>query len=518
MIIDFAQRKDAVDISYVDDNGQIDILSAPLTHGYYKYVAAESYESGILPNLRSFKKNSFIRREPAKYFNKHNINEFFNFELKNEHPSIHEKTSKLIMPKCFSVDIETEITDEFGYSTAEKAENKILSISFTDENLNSIFFILKNPAQPEITENDKVSIKNMVLNSLGDEHKNRFEYDFQIRVFDTEIEMLNVLLECINKYFHAIIGWNFITFDWVYISNRCKRLGIDIKKASPTFKVIKKQFKLRKVKDEKDDDAGKVTIEFPAHRIICDYMQLFKDSLIYNSLDSYALTNIADIVLNLSKVMYDGNLRSLYNENYNKFIAYALIDTILVMLLHKQTNLYDVDFFESYFNGIPYLKISQNSISEALIYNELRNENIFFLESEFNNVVKRSYQGGYVKPPTKKIILAGLGLDYSGLYPNTINTNGISPEKKVDFIKMDIDIGRPVNIAEELKWLEYKKLGFTLGPRGQVYDTNEDGIFVRVEKKLITKRKIFKGHAEDIYLNVIPKLEKLIKEKSLINT
>lgn len=508
MIIDYTQNKDGIDISYVNEKNQIEIITSPLKHGYYKYVKAENFDNNIISNLRSFRNNDFIKRETCKFFSNHNINEFFNHELKNEQPLIYEKTSKLLMPNPFSVDIETDITQEFGYSTPEKAENKILSISITDNNLNTIFFELENKnRKTKITDNDLESIKNMIINSLGI-HAEKYEYNFNIRTFDSEIEMLNVFLECINKYFHSIIGWNFVTFDWVYIYNRCKRLGIDIKKSSPIYKVIKKKFTLK--------DDSEITVDFPAHRIIIDYMQLFKDSLIYNSLDSYALTNISNTILGLSKIMYDGNLRSLYKENPNKFIAYALIDTILVMLIHKTTNLYNVDFFESYFNGIAFMKISQNSISEALIYNELRQENIFFLETEFNETIKRKYQGGYVKTPTKKIINLGLGIDFSGLYPNCMITNGISPERKIDFILMDIEKGRPINEKEEKKWFEYKNLGFTLTPRGQVYDNKTPGVFIRVEKKLIAQRKIFKGHAENIYLEIIPKLENLIKQKSNI--
>lgn len=505
MIIDYTQNKESIDISFVNDSNQIEIITSPLKFGYYKYVKAESFDKDIIPNLRSFKNNDFIKRESTKYFSNHNINEFFNNELKIEQPLIYEKTSKLLMPNPFSIDIETDITDEFGYSTPEKAENKILSISITDNNLNSILFELRNPNRPETTENDLESIRNMVISSLGT-HKDKYSYDFKIRTFDSEIEMLNVFLECINKYFHSQIGWNFVTFDWVYIYNRCKNLGIDIKKASPIHKVTKKKFTLK--------DESEISVDFPSHRIIIDYMQLFKDSLIYNSLDSYALTNIANLILGLNKIMYDGNLRSLYRENPNKFVAYALIDTILVMLVHKTTNLYNVDFFESYFNGVPFMKISQNSISEALIYNELRNENIFFLESEFNETIKRPYQGGYVKSPTKKIINLGLGVDFSGLYPNSMITNGISPERKIDFIEMDRELGRPINEVEKKKWEEYKKMGFVLTPRGQIYDNRTDGVFIRVEKKLLAQRKIFKSHAENIYLDIIPKLEKLIQEKS----
>lgn len=505
MIIDYTQHKEGVDISFINDSNQIEIITAPLKYGYYRYVSAESYDVGIIPNLTSFKNKSLIKREPAKFFNKHNVNEFFNHELKNEQPHIYEKISKLVMPTPFSVDIETEITDEFGYSSPEKAENKILSISITDSNLNTILFSLKHKDKNELSFEDKESIKNMVRSSLGS-HANRFEYNFQIRFFDNEVEMLNIFLECINKYFHSIIGWNFTFFDWIYIYNRCKKLGIDVKKASPLHKLTKKSYTLK--------DETKITIETPAHRIILDYMQFFKDSLIYNNLDNYSLSNIANLILSLDKIMYEGNLRTLYNQNFNKFLAYALIDTILVMLIHKTTNLYNVDFFESYFNKIPYLKISQNSISEALVYNELRERNIFLLEEEFNNVTKRKYRGGYVKNPTKKIIECGLGIDFSGLYPNSMITNGISPEKKVDVLEMNEEIGRPLNEIENNKWLGYKKLGFTLTPRGTVYDTNEDGLFVTIEKKLIAQRKVFKNYAEDIYLNILPKLEQKINEKN----
>ena len=446
--------------------------------------------------------------EPAKYFNKHNINEFLNIELKEYHPNIFEKTNKLLIPNPFSVDIETEITDETGYSTPEKAENKILSISVTGIDMDSLLFVLKNPQQPEISEIDLIQIKSMVKQSLGEEYCNLFEYNFQIRVFDSETEMLNVFLECMNKYFHSIIGWNFVAFDWVYIYNRCVRLGIDIRKASPTFKLNDKTIKAKK----KGSEETEIRLKVPAHRLIGDYMNMFRESLIYNNLGSYSLNSISDSILGLKKIMYVGNLRTLYNTDFNKFLAYALIDTILVMLIHKKTNLYDVDFFESYFNGIAYAKISQNSISEALVYNELRTENIFLLESEFNTAVKVKYRGGYVKKPTQKIIEACLGIDFSGLYPNGIISMGISPERKIDKINVN-ELGMPATQRDMDIWLKYKAQNCSLSPRGRIYSLEGgDGLYPRIEKKLIGQRKVFKGHAEEIYLDVLSKIDKRIKE------
>jgi DNA polymerase elongation subunit (family B) len=218
------------------------------------------------------------------------------------------------------------------------------------------------------------------------------------------------------------------------------------------------------------------------------------------------------MILGLKKIMYTGNLRTLYQQDPNKFIAYAIIDTILVMLIHKKTNLYDVDFFEAYFNGIAYNKISQNTISEALVYNELRSENIFLLSEEYNVTVKQKYEGGYVKLPLQKIIEACIGVDFSGLYPNSIITIGISPERKVDTIKVDAN-GYPKTQEDMDIWLKYKAQNCCLSPLGRIYSLEGgDGLFPRIEKKLIAQRKIFKGHAEDIYLNVKQKITERIKE------
>lgn len=513
MIIDFNQNREGIDISFVDKNKQIQVLTAPLKYGYYTYVRADVFDPPnlIIPKIKSFKNKDLIKREPAKYFSNHNINEYINFELKFEHPEVYAKITDLVIPNPFSVDIETDITDETGYSTPELAENKILSISVTDFGLKTLIFVLKNPDQPTFSDMDKLHIKSHIEDSLGAEYLEHNQFPFEIRVFETEVEMLNVFLECMNKYFHSIFGWNFTTYDWLYIWNRCEKLGIDIKKASPVYKTFMKKIKVKKSKTATEST---ISVKMPSHRIINDYMMFFKSSLIYNNLGNYSLNSISKDILGLKKVMYQGNLRTLYREDFNKFIAYAIMDTILVMLIHHKTNLYNVDFFESYFNGIAYQKISQNAISEALVYNELRNDHIFLLESEFNVSEKQEYEGGYVKLPIKKIIQAGIGVDFSGLYPNGIITIGISPERKIDKILVDPN-GIPINQKEMDKWLLYKAQNCSLSPLGNVYSLEGgDGLYVRIEKKLISQRKIFKGHAEEIYLDILTKIDNRIEELS----
>ena len=516
MIIDFSQKRDAIDVSYVDENNQIAIEELVLDKGFYNYVECEESDPNKIDGFKSFK-GSCIKRESAKYFTHHNINEFFNSDIPNLYPEFYKKSSKLSEPNPFSCDIEIEITDKYGYSNAELVENRILSISFTDKNLESILFILKNPDWPEINDLDKGYIDGVLQDSLK-QHYLTHNYGYMIRQFDTEVEMLQVFVECMNKHFHLLIGWNFLGYDWQYIFNRCVKIGVDIKKASPTRKLSKKSIKV--------NTSTTVDLQIPTHRVVACYMTLFKESLIYNNLTAYSLDAISELILGLHKVSYDGNLRTLYQTDYRRFIAYAFIDTILVMLIHKATNLLTVDFFQSFYTGVPYQKLSQNSISEALVYQELKLDNIFLLETEKTQNPQRKYQGGYVKPPLKKNVDAVLGEDYGALYPNSMITMGLSPEAKIDEIQMEghfetnkdgkqvwFSTGFPANESENQKWLKYRKLGYSLSPMGRIYKMDKDYLYVRIEKKLLAQRKVFKGHMEDIYLNIIPKLKKEINER-----
>lgn len=378
MIIDFTQKKDSIDISYVNDNLNIELITVPVSSGYFNYVACDSWDTAKIPNLMSFR-GSHIKKESATKFTNHNVNEYFNVVLKEEHPEVYREITKLNIPKCFSIDIETEITKEFGYSSQFKVENKILSISITDENCNTILFQLKNPAKPEISDADLISIRHMVDTALGD-YANKHKYDFNVRQFDSEYEMLNTFFELVKEYFHVQVGWNFTSFDWNWLVYRAMKLGIIVEKCSPSHKMTKKT--------TTDKYQNKSTTYLPNHRIVICYMNLFKTSLKYNTLDSYSLSNVAQIVLGLDKIEYDGNLKVLYETDPNKFVAYSIIDTVILMLLHLKTNLYSTDFFDCYYNTIPYSKLAQNYISGALVYNELRSENLFLLESEFNHEPK----------------------------------------------------------------------------------------------------------------------------------
>lgn len=518
MLIDFVQNQNSVELSYVNESGYIEVeevfLEPNSPNGFYELKETTDDDPDKLPDLVSFK-GSPLKKEPARSFRKFNENEFINITLKEINPELYSKINILKEPRIYSIDIETEITDEFGYSDEDHADNRILSISITNENLNTILFIVKNPKESleNLSIKNKNYIESILENQLGKYYnmagqKQDSPCGFTIKEFEDEAEMLIAFVSAINKYFHMIIGWNIFGYDLKYIFNRCDKLGIDYKKMSPVNKLSAEKNSI--------NQALEVPIKYPRHRLASDYMRIFKASETFRNLESYSLDNVSNEVLGLGKVSYDGNLRVLYETDYLKFVSYALVDTILVMLLHKMTNLVSTYFFQSYYTSLPYTKLNQNPISSALIYKELRRKNVFIIESEYPKKVFNSYPGGFVKLPLLHLIKSLMGVDFNSLYPNSMISCYLSFDNKFDdTIKMD-EFGKPVNEYNQKKFDKYISMGYCITPMGRIYKADENNIYTSIEKNLLAERKIYKNAKEDIYTDIIPKIKEEIKKRKNI--
>ena len=524
MMIDFASNKDSIELSYVSANGQIHEKKVPLKTGYYDIEVAEEYEiegnPDIIPEMLSMKAKKPLKFVPSYRFGHQAKNYFIDKTLKTLDQQLHFECLELRIPNYYSVDIEIEVTDKYGYSNQHKVENRILWITVTNEKFNSIGYALKTPIfEPYVGENNRIHpnylsfIKNEIIKIYGAESKYGkmiVQNLMDIVFFDTEADMLVTFLNDFRVHYHCVIGHNFLDYDWTYITNRCKVLNIPLTIASPTNKL--KDISYGKKRKNKAGEAEMKKASVPVHRPILDNMSMFQTSLSYNNLESYSLENLGQLVLHTGKISYEGNLKKLYEQDPVRFMMYAFVDAILVVMLQMETNLMQVDFYESYLNKIPFMQLSQNAISESLVYYNLKKKNKYLPTSEHNHNEDQDYIGGYVKTPTKKETLGVFGLDYSGLYVNCIIAMGISTEARVDKINVDM-YGYPLNESDKQTWDYWKAQGqYILSPLGYIYDNREEPLFVSIEKETAAKRAIFKKHAESIYLNLQAKIENRIKE------
>ena len=87
---------------------------------------------------------------------------------------------------------------------------------------------------------------------------------------------------------------------------------------------------------------GKENITFDLiGRVHMDYMQLYR-KYTYHEMHSYSLDAIGEYELGETKVAYTGTLDQLYNNDFEKFIAYNRQDTLLLGNLDKKLKFIDL--------------------------------------------------------------------------------------------------------------------------------------------------------------------------------
>ena len=364
---------------------------------------------------------------------------------------------------------------------AETAPNDILTISITAPNMATIILTTKEPNVDKVQE---------ILNETPVWEycrERKIELPWKYIYFPNEREMLIFFCQMVRKNFHLIFGWNFTWYDWKYITNRCIKLSIPWEK-------------LMSPEEKADND------RIPIHRLVIDYMDAYKAGSRGNSsLLSYSLDSVAQFELGLNKLDYPLTLKELYLQDFDRFIAYAIIDTILVQLIHKKTNKIDVMFNMAYYTKVPF-KSSDGNIAQtdALQFVEMYAQNQVYADVREVGT-KEKYEGAFVKEPVYHECDFPAAWDAKSLYPSTIRAYNISPENYIGPCK-------PHEVAK------LREKGFFVSEKLSVYKNSEDGSFKRLESKLATERTIYKTAMLHIWDNFIPKVEKELKRRGLSTT
>jgi DNA polymerase elongation subunit (family B) len=98
------------------------------------------------------------------------------------------------------------------------------------------------------------------------------KYNFKYKVYVNEADMLYDFLWNYARHAPLITGWHFWNYDWRYITNRCKKLNLDISWMSPT-----KQWYKHKIMDKNE----RADILLPQHKLIVDHMEIYKNGIEY---------------------------------------------------------------------------------------------------------------------------------------------------------------------------------------------------------------------------------------------
>ena len=398
MIIDVEKLNDCLKISYINKQGKID----------FKYYNGKLYNWQVTFD-KDNKKNKIYKNwdgKPVKQKNTPYPNKFSVIEIL-ESMSEEDKSDmfNFTNPQMSFLDIEVEVTDSFP--DPKYANNKITAISLVMPNREIHIFALK-----PINTQELISIENDVNNYIS---KFNIKYSLNYHYYITEYDMLYTLLTEYIKKLPLISGWNFILFDWEYIINRSRRLGID-----PTICSISKQFQYN--------------TNLPLHKILIDYLEIYKkwDKSIAVK-ENYTLDTTAESILGIKKVKYPGTLQQLYESDYLKYIFYNVIDTILVELIHEHIKTMEIVVALSDVCHISVYKASSPvTITETLLIRKFLEYNIIVCMEEKTNTKSEKFEGAFVKNPIVGKHKAVACFDFASLYPSIMRQFNISPESLVE--------------------------------------------------------------------------------------
>ena len=485
MILDYVYNKNkkVFSISYIKENGQKSLLNFNVERfkSYYKTP------SGKFNNWDGCKCDVKWTDKPST------------FELKTYMMEMDEKYKKVLegktSPKLYTFDIETEISEEFPEPGTAKFP--ITSISIVNSDCDIIVLGTKNVTSEQWIQEQI----HKYLNDAEYWHTlNLKQPTFKYIKFLTEREMLEYFLKNIVSKVAVIAGWNSILFDWQYIQNRIKNYYPDL-----NFSCCSYNYTMNR-KNYQDMRGDKVQLQMPCHTLVLDMMDVIGtfDMVVMPIKESLSLDYISKEAIGMRKIKYEGSLQDLYERDYDKYVFYNAIDSVLVQLLDKKfktlQNIYVQALYCKEKIGSTFSKIA---VTEALFFNYFYENNIKVVYEEHDRE-RGTLVGAYVKEPIPGKYKFMCCNDFASLYPSTIITCNLSVE---NYLGKDFT-------PEELEFYR-KDPNYFVSVNGCVYKNDKDYAFKVIQSTLKANRNVSKYLSKQLDALVMKDIGGLLGGKTI---
>ena len=468
MIIDIENLGESLKVSHFTEEGEMAYLNLPIPERdrYVWRRATSSSDRGVIKDWSSWDGHPVKVQKTQKY-DKYRITELLDLYDKNLTKPLWEYQ----VPKKYYVDIEVEVTDNRADALdTTKAANKILTIAAASSSGKILVWGLRK-LEPEKILEIEAKINNHFKKFNG-------QWIFNYRCFESEFDLLYTFMSKLMHKMPLISGWNWFGYDWPYMLARAKRLGIDPKIASPSGVLIGKQ-------------------QIPMHGLMVDYMEIYKKwDRVIKIREGNSLEYVAQASCGVGKVKYNGNLKDLYENDFENYVFYNAIDSCLLDYIDQKLNTLSTFFKIALVNGVEINRaLSPVWTTEVLMLRKFlaRKKVIVYEQKEEES---RKFEGGYVKTPQKGLHEWISCYDYASLYPNTMMQFGLSPE-----IYIGKDLINPPAGAIRTASGAY----FMAAP-------GEEPVLREVLQSLYNMRKEAKGKYKDCEVK-IEELNKLLKIK-----
>jgi DNA polymerase elongation subunit (family B) len=181
------------------------------------------------------------------------------------------------------------------------------------------------------------------------------------------------------------------------------------------------------------------SFEIPAHRMIFDYMQLYEicDTSIKVK-ESSSLDFVASKLVGVEKIKYNGSLQKLYEDDFETFMYYNAVDSVLVQKIHDSRNYISIIYAISSLAKIRIVDVVSQmnnalgslAITEGVLRNRFREMDniVLFKDENRESGSGEGIAGGWVKDPIVGMNRWVVVYDFASLYPTTQRQFFISPE------------------------------------------------------------------------------------------
>lgn len=503
MLVDYQYISKKLLVSYIDEYGNIKLKYYPWNNPT-KFIVTDDADPDKSGKFVTWDGKS-VKQIYTSHPNRYSVYDFMDALPLEERNTIFEYKE----PNIYFIDIENEILDS-GKIEPHLAGSAIQSISVVNKDKVLVLGTKK------ISKSQSDSITDGINNHFD---KLKTNYQFMYKYYESEYDMLLNFFKLMIPKMSVLTGWNFIHYDWVFLVNRAKKLGIDPSIASFTG--------LLRESWEANNHS-----EMPAHRIIVDYMELYqKWDTSVKVKESSSLDFVSENVLGVKKVNYEGNLKYLYESDYTKFVMYNAIDSALVQQIHFKMKYIDILYGISTLSKIRVIDgFSTLPVTEGILRGKMRDEkNVVFVKNETREVkgdeVDMGVKGGWVKDPIVGMNTWTCCFDFASLYPTTMREFNISADSYRGILI--VDKGKNVmNMIDRLHngdgevYCIFNNHKMKLEPNdiitlnGAVFK-NEDGVVKQVMGSIYQERKKYKKlmmSANEELKSLMNELEQLEKE------
>lgn len=358
-----------------------------------------------------------IMKTPVSIFETTNSKTFYN-ELKSRGSAklwekdvnpvfrcLSERYEKAEVPKLNVAffDIETDFDPEMGFAPTDDPFNKVTAITIYLQWLDRLVTLAVPPKTLTMERAQEIAEK--------------FDDTF---VFTDEKDMLLMFLDLIDDA-DVLSGWNSEGFDIPYMVNRITRV---INKERTRRLCLWGQLP----KQKEYEKYGKVSITYELiGRIHMDYMNLYQ-KFTYEERHSYSLDAIAEYELKDRKTPYEGSLDQLYNNDFEKFLAYNRQDVALLGRLDAKLKFMDLANVLAHDSTV-LIQTTLGSVAmiEQAIINEAHGRGMI-VPSRKEEKESSQAAGAYVVHPVKGMHKWIGTIDINSLYPSCIRALNMGPE------------------------------------------------------------------------------------------